>query len=393
MTLAWQLAKRGFSVDLYEKTGRLGGMIQTLEGPFGFFETAANGLLLTSNVDELLKEIDADFVETKKESRKRYIFREKPRRWPLRILESVHLLGAALFHLFTGKKYLRPRPQETVKNWGLRNWTSAATEFILAPALQGIYAGDISRMSASLLFSRFFSQSPQPKKSKSSYRGLVSGRRGMNDIMQALERKIRQQGVHVYTNIDMKLSEIETPVILATGLAGAQQMLKEDHPQLATILSTIETAPVVTVTTFWEKKPVQFLGFGLLVPLRYGFRALGVLRNSFIFPERDRHHSETFIFGGPQGSDILDCSDTELVNIVCQERKALLTDDSPLLHAHVTRWPIGLPQYNLNLEKLLQDLSLPANIYLHGNYLGGIGLTKILDRSIWLAEELVKKHG
>jgi protoporphyrinogen/coproporphyrinogen III oxidase len=387
MTLAWHLAKRGFAVDLYEKMGRLGGMINTLQGPYGMIETAANGIMISENVNQLIQEIEADIVGMKSESKKRFIYRESPQRWPLSFFESIQLGWAVLIGLLKGKIKFKPRASETVKQWGLRNLTEPATEFLLAPALQGIYAGDIAKMSASLIFGKMFSAGK-----KKRYRGMLSGRHGMADIVQALEKSLRKMNVQIHLNSTVKISELQTPSVLASGLVSSRELLRELHPEVASLLDQIETAPIITITTFWDQKPTKYRGFGVLIPLRYGLKALGILRNSFIFPGRDEKHSETTIFGGPFQALISELSDRDLVIQAGAERKKIFQDEATLLHAHVTRWPQGLPQYNLSLEKVLQELKLPEGLYLHGNYLGGIGLTKILDRSEALASELARKY-
>jgi oxygen-dependent protoporphyrinogen oxidase len=300
----------------------------------------------------------------------------------------VRLGLAVLVGLLKGKKNFKPRALETVKQWGLRNLTGPATEFLLAPALQGIYAGDITKMSASLIFGKMFLRSK-----KKRYRGMLSGRHGMADIIQALEKSIRKMNVQIYLNTTVKISELQAPWVLASGLVSSRELLREVHPEVAGRLDQIHTAPIVTITTFWDQKPTKYLGFGVLIPLRYGLKALGILRNSFIFPGRDETHSETTIFGGPFQESISQMSDRDLVIQASAERKKIFQDQATLLHAHVTRWPQGLPQYNLALEKILQELALPEGYYLHGNYLGGIGLTKILDRSEALASDLARKYG
>jgi hypothetical protein len=55
----------------------------------------------------------------------------------------------------------------------------------------------------------------------------------------------------------------------------------------------------------------------------------------------------------------------------------------------VTRWSRALPHYTIELEKILTDLPPPPkNIALVGNYLGRIGLAKILERAAFVADEV-----
>jgi protoporphyrinogen oxidase len=57
------------------------------------------------------------------------------------------------------------------------------------------------------------------------------------------------------------------------------------------------------------------------------------------------------------------------------------------LDVYVTRWPNALPHYSIEFEKALTTLPAPPdNIALVGNYLGRIGLAKILERAAVVAE-------
>ena len=114
--------------------------------------------------------------------------------------------------------------------------------------------------------------------------------------------------------------------------------------------------------------------------------------NSFIYPFRDKFCAETYILGGPLRSSVIDWSDEKVLGKIQEERFKILGEKTELVSQVITRWPDGLPQYNVSLEKVLADLELPENIFLHGNYLGQIGLTKILSRSKELAEVLALKY-
>jgi oxygen-dependent protoporphyrinogen oxidase len=55
----------------------------------------------------------------------------------------------------------------------------------------------------------------------------------------------------------------------------------------------------------------------------------------------------------------------------------------------VTRWPESIPHYSVDLELALPILERGAgNLFLHGNYMGHIGLAKILDRAAALPAQL-----
>ena len=58
----------------------------------------------------------------------------------------------------------------------------------------------------------------------------------------------------------------------------------------------------------------------------------------------------------------------------------------------VTRWPEAIPHYSVDLELALPVLERGAdNLFLHGNYMGHIGLAKILDRAAALPQQLAAR--
>ncbi len=391
MTLAWCLARQNFEVHLYERQNRLGGMIQTRFNDFGQAESAANAILLSDLVLELFADIGFTFISPLKNSKKRFIFRGRPRQWPLNFIESLILLPKLLKVLVCGKKILRPQALQSVSQWSDRNFSKTFTSCLLGPALQGIYAGDVTQLSASLIFGGLFHGRGKSKVSKM----MVSGEKGMEELVEKLSQHLLKQGVEIHLGESVCLEKLQGPIVIATSVRQAQNILQHSHPELSQSLQAIETAAVVTVTSYWKNSPPKYQGFGVLVPSAAGLKTLGLLMNSCIFPFRSRFHSETYIFGGPLHPEVLSWSDEQIRQKIVEERRQILHTETELLHFTVSRWTEGLPQYNLSLERVLSKLKLPKSIYLHGNYLGQIGLTKILARSLELSKEIGQKelHG
>ena len=128
-----------------------------------------------------------------------------------------------------------------------------------------------------------------------------------------------------------------------------------------------------------------------MFPRDQGFRARGVLFNDFIFEGRGPAHAETWIFGGALDPEVVSLTDAEFAQIIADERERFYGQRDQPLEVHATRWPNALPHYSIELEKILTTLPAPPeNIHLVGNYLGRIGLAKILERSAFVAERLVR---
>lgn len=390
LTLAYKLSQRGCSVDLYERSSRVGGLLGTDSTPFGIAERAANAVMRNAAVDQFFKELELEPSLQLETSKKRFLFRGSPKQWPLTVFESLAFLSRIIPRALFFKSQMKPQPGETLEQWGLRNLGASPTRFILEPAMQGIYGNEISRLSASLILGPIFQ-----REKKSRYKGLLTSDGGMQSIVDKLELKCRSLGVQIHLGSKISLSELEGPIVIATSAAAAAQLLESQQPELARLLHNIKMSSIMSVTLFFQQSPQHYHGFGCLIPRGLGLKSLGVLMNSFIFKGRSQTHSETWMLGGHTEKNLLQLSDTEIIELIKKERQTILQDSQAPLHYQINRWPEALPFYDLELEHCLTELQQrpdTAPLYLHGNYLAGIGLTKILERSESLAAKIATQH-
>jgi len=184
------------------------------------------------------------------------------------------------------------------------------------------------------------------------------------------------------------------PAIVCTSARGAAGCLANVAPQLSESLRQIEMMPVVTATCQYEPAAARLKGFGCLFPRREGFRARGVLFNEWIFPGRGPAHSETWIFGGALDPEIVQLSDPDLIRLIACERERLYGQHDEAIGIHLTNWPEALPHYSIDLERILTHLPAPpAKVALVGNYLGGIGLAKLIERAAVVAKDFKESRG
>jgi oxygen-dependent protoporphyrinogen oxidase len=393
LTLAWLLKNQGWQVTLIERSSRPGGLLGTsnpeVDGNQILIETAANGLMYSKNIENLFKDLKVPMLFPRPESKKRFIWRNKMKRWPLSILESIPVLFFLLKFIFA-KSLLVPQPGQSVEKWARHHLGPAACDYLVGPGLQGIYAGDISVLSASLILNRFF----RPSVARKKYAGMVAPEKGMQQLIEALQANLKKNGVEIKYESDEKV-DLSQPAVVATSCSAAATLLADVAPEISQILSKIEVLPLVSVTIVWKvarENPKNLIrGFGVLVPRPFNFQTLGVLSNTFIFENRGLQYHETWILGGALNKNILSLSDEDLKTLIKNERRTLLQTDSEMTFCQITRWPQALPHYTLEHEKRLADLQLPKNLYLTGNYLGSIGLSQILERNHQLTKELTKE--
>lgn len=391
LVTAYLLTKAGREVRVVEKKSRAGGLIRTIRTEHGLVETAANGILNSARVEAMCADIGVPLLQTKRDARKRFIFRGKPRQLPLNPLEALRIP----FGVTANAMRLRPQPCETISEWGRRVVGKGATDYLLAPALGGIYAGDPERLSASLIFGSAklpaHLQTYRPAKAKA--RGTVAPPQGMQQLIDGLRNCLETRGVEIAFE-----SEVETnssdPTIICLSASAASEYLRESAGEVAAQLARVEMLSLLTVTCFFDQEVTQLKGFGCLFPRDQGFRSRGVLFNDSIFEGRGPAHAETWIFGGALDGDIVNLSDDQIRETLLADRERFYGRTRAPLATHVTRWPHALPHYSVDLERTLSQVPAPpANLALVGNYLGRIGLAKILERAAYVGENVVKGWG
>lgn len=392
LVTAYYLVRQGARVRIIEKADRAGGLLSTDRHAYGLVETAANGILNSALVEEMFQDCQVRFAKAGEGARRRYIFRGRPRQWPLGVFETAGFLLRFLPRLFLARDSLRALPGESVAEWGRRQMGEAATEFLLSPGLQGIYAGDIRRMNASLLANRLFFQTEKPPKPRGK-KGTVAPEGGMGALITGVRSYLQNSSQAELVHREVKsLAEFATEhVVVATSAWQAAGLVEPVAPRMAALLSRIEMLPVFTVTCFFDKTRHDLNGFGCLFPEREAFHSLGVLFNNCIFDGRSEKRSETWIFGGARYPDIDSMADSDFLEQIHADRIRLMPKNKhKALDYQVTRWPKALPHYDAALAELLQQYpaDLPQRISLVGNYVGTLGLGRIMHRSKMLADQL-----
>lgn len=389
MSLALELVSRGCKVHVYDSKPRTGGMIESIPFHGALVETAAHSITRTEKLDRLLNEIGLKAMTPTPTSKRRFILRSGDlRRWPLGLIETVGLI----FRFFYAqmRNQARPRTFETLHHWGKRVLGMQATQFLLEPAMQGIYAGDAKSLSSSLLLGPMFNR----RKSKKRYSGVVSFQKGVGEIFSAMEKSFLKAGGKLHLGREVSLHELKGTIVVATSIKAAAGLVSEVEPQISSVLSQASMSSLVTVTAHFHRRALH--GFGCLIPRGEGPRVLGVLVNSCIFDRKWTVSNESWIYGGAMDPDFVSLSEAEIMKALLDDRKNIFGMAETPKAVHISRWKSALPNYDIHLERALAglapvfaNLEKTKGLYFHGNYLGGIGLSKILDRGEELAERLM----
>ena len=368
LVAAWHLAERDHAVTVFDRRSGPGGLIQTCITDHGLVETGANAFVRDEIVDRWFARLGLEPLSPRRASRRRYIFRDgRPRRWPLNIGESagcvLRLAAAALTRQFSA------RTGESMADWGRRVAGPAATDWLVEPAMQGIYATPADELSAAVVFNA----------RRRGRRELVAPEHGMGDFAARLHARLIARGVRFRFNSTIDAIDSGAPTIIATGAPAAAELLRDHAPEVAALLRRIRAASLATVTLFFEPHPDDIRGFGVLFPEPSGAAALGVLFNADIFDGRSDVRSETWMVGD-RGRGLTALPDRQLLEILAADRYVLCGRHATPLSSHITRWPQAIPVYDRRIAELRLALdALPAGIALAGNYLGRIGVAALLQ--------------
>jgi len=367
LAVAWRLADAGVRVEVIDAAPAVGGLIGTTHTRWGAAEHAANAFVWTDHTADWFRRLDIPPVFALDSSRRRFIFRDgRPQRWPLTPLETASTVARAGLSAVT--RQMNARANESVAQWGHRVLGAAATQHLLAPALQGIYAAPLERLAASAVFGH---------KKRRKVR-MVAPAGGMGEFVSRCRTVLEQRGVQFFLGRPVSILDAGVPTWICTGARAAAGLLAPHAPDASALVSRIELAALATVTTFFEPSPQDLRGLGVLFPRHAGVRALGVLFNTDIFPGRGSLRSETWIYGG--ASRVSLPAEVELPHLVEADRTVLTGRTQPPVGIHVAYWPEAFPIYD---EAVVAMAALPTLLpdWLHvaGNYLGRRGVSDLLD--------------
>lgn len=368
LTTAWHLAEAGCDVTVFESASAPGGLIHTNPSPHGLVETAANAFVWSDVVAAWFSRLGLTPVFARDESKRRYIFRDgRPRRWPLTVSESAVL--AVRLGLAGVMRSMPARDRETMAQWGDRVIGAGAREWLLEPAMQGVYAAPAPELSASAIFSG----------RRRGPRRMAAPSGGMGEFVVRLHEQLVQKGVRFEFGRAIENLDPAVPTAVCTGAGPAARLLRPHAPDVASRLSAVRVAPLTTVTAFFAPHASDVRGFGVLFPAATGVQALGVLFNADIFTGRGDVRSETWIVGD-RGRGMSAWRDEPLLQTLANDREALTGRRDQPLASHITRWPHAIPVYDTAVIDVKNSLAaLPPWLSLAGNYLGQIGVAALLE--------------
>jgi oxygen-dependent protoporphyrinogen oxidase len=472
LTAAFYLKRKGIPVTVYEASGRVGGVIQSLRQDGWLAEFGPNTLLETSpKIGQLVRDagLQSRRLDPNAKAEARYVVRYQR---PIAMPGSP--LGFFTTKLFTAKAKLavlrepfvprrRDGVEESIAQFVVRRLNREFLDHAIDALVAGIYAGDPHRLSLTHAF-------PKLKALEDNYGSLIKGQifgagarkrsgevakdrapkfsfdEGLQVLPDTLhqllgdavrlntavtkltqtadgwdltlsegrvprapltaheigdsqssslrETRVEHSAV-IYCGTAFRLAELKVELSAGVGRAGsplaavrpngndgAHGVTRPTSEMDLSPFSEIRHPPVASVVLGFRREDVAHLceGFGMLIPKIEGFKILGTIFSSSLFPNRAPagHLTLTSYIGGERYPELALLPAEKLVALTCEDLRVLLGVTGKPAFQHCVLYPKAIPQYNVGYGRyrgLMTEIESKApGLFLAGHYRDGVSL-------------------
>ncbi len=432
LACAYRLKQLGIEVTLLEAEERAGGLIDTVKKDGFLFESGPQSFQGTDPLLNLIRELGIQGELQQADPRApRYILRgghlrEIPMS-PQGLLASSLLNPKSRWKIASEpfRRTAPPSKEESVADFVRRKFGHEILEYLVAPFVSGVYAGDPEKLSLRAAFPTLEEWERQygsvvrgavkSRPAKGDRKGpppLCSFRNGLATLMQALRQDLGEafrEGAQVNDigraaasdheyEVRFTRNGVETisasAVVIATPAYTASRLVKAMSASMSQALSGIAYAPVAVVAAGYHVQQIGLPldGFGFLVPRSEKIRTLGTVWNSSLFPGRapEGFALLTSFIGGATDLEIIEKSESDIATIVGGDTAHILGIEGPPVAQAVWKYAKALPQYNLGHGYIIEaardaQRALPG-LFLAGNYLDGPAIGKCVEQGFRTAE-------
>jgi len=441
LSAAYALCKQGHKVTLYEAGSSAGGVIRSTIKDGYLAEHGPNSIMLNdARIKALLDDLDLtdDIITADHSSAKRFILKNgKPCPMPYSLgstlLNKVLTLPALL--RVACEPFIRRSPNladQSFAEYVRHRLGKKLLNYAAGPFVNGIYAGDPEKLHFRLAFPRMYKVVDEHRSlilgtikskklpndpNKLSKKEIISFKKGMQQLPEAFERKLRELGCEIltkysnsriekgstrnwkysFTHSGNEHSREFDQIIIS---APAHRLDSIQFPENVDLTHTkaIFHPPVASLLLGYKRSKVThpLNGFGMLASLPEKTDILGALFTSTLFPEHDRapadHVAVNVMLGGTRNPDPALQSEKEIVATAHRELKKVLgITGEPTFH-NLTFWNKAIPQIGMNHQAVLDELEKAEtqNPGLHfiGNYRGGISVGDSMINGMAMADQV-----
>jgi oxygen-dependent protoporphyrinogen oxidase len=437
LTAAFYLKRAGIPVTLFEASGRAGGVIQSVRKDGFLAEYGPNTILETSpKIAQLIRDagLEARKLAPDPKAEARYVVRygrpiEMPGSPPGFFISPLFTARAKLAVL--REPFIRPRRdgvEESIAQFVVRRFNQEFLDHAIDALVAGIYAGDPHKLSLPHAF-------PKLKALEDNYGSMIKGqifgaraRRKSGEVAKDRAPKFSfDEGLQVLTDaLAAQLGDslkLNTPVtaltrtgdgwrvtsaggvaefgaVLYCGTAYRLAELKIETPAAVDLsaFSEIIYPPVASVVLGFRRGDVAHpcSGFGMLIPKIEGFKSLGTIFSSALFPDRAPagHVTLTSYIGGARYPELALLPPEQIIELVLADLRRLLGVKGSPVFAHTKTWPKAIPQYNVGYGKfknLMAEIEAKSpGLFFAGCYRDGVSLGDSIVSGVNIAERMGK---
>jgi oxygen-dependent protoporphyrinogen oxidase len=422
LACAYRLKQLGIPVTLLEASARVGGLVGSERRGGFLFESGPQSFQGTEALLELVREVGIESELQRADPRApRFVYlHRRLQKIPMtpQALMASSLLGIKSRARIASEPFKRTKPptkEESVADFVRRKFGHEILEYLVAPFVSGVYAGDPEKLSLKAAFPtleewereygsvlRGAMKSRSEKEKRSGPPPLCSFVGGVGSLGNAIAAKLggsvrlgaQAMSVERSTNYqicfvqDGRSEMVEAAaMVLASPAYIAAPLIAPVSLTLAHTLSGVVYAPVAVVACgYYDRQVAHALdGFGFLVPRSEKVRTLGTVWNSSLFPGRAPAGSVaiTSFIGGATDPKIIERSDDDIAAIVQDENARILQISGSPVASAVWKYPKALPQYNLGhghvVEAIRDGERANPGLFFCGNYLEGPSLGKCVE--------------
>jgi len=434
LTAAYYLKKAGIDFQIFEKSDKAGGVINTISTNEFTYETGPNtGVLGQPEVAELIENLqnDCELEIADENAKARWIWKGK--KWePL----PSGLLGGIKTPLFKFSDKLRllgepfrkkgTNPNETLKELVLRRMGQSFLDYAVDPFILGIYSGDPAKLVPKYALPKLYrleqdygsfiggaikkARKPKTDWERKATREVFSVKGGLNNLINALVKNIGEENI-TFNCYDLTFEKTNSNhfknqnsnktfafVISTVGTYELEYLFPFVEKENLGKINQLKYAKVVQVSLgFKNWKGIQLNAFGGLVPFKENRDVLGVLfLSSFLKNRAPENGALLSVFlGGIRKSEMFELSDSEIIKKVEKEIKAMMgiSEFNPDL-LKISRYKHAIPQYSFESEEKLKAIfniqEQNPGLILGGNIRDGIGMADRIKQGKELANEIIQ---
>lgn len=442
LTAAFYLKRAGIPVVVYEHSNRVGGAIQSTREDGYLAESGPNTILETSpRIAQLIRDagLESRRMGSSSAPETRYLVRygraialpESPLGFLRTDLFSWKAKLALLREPFLPKR--RDVVEESVADFVTRRLGREYLDQAIDAMVGGVYAGDPSRLSVAHAF-------PKLAELEQKYGSLIKGsilgahernKRGeisknrapkfsfdeglqvlpdalaaflgesiqLNTLVTEILQESRGWKLSLQSKGEESLSEHSAVIYAGTAYRLSEMKVKLESTSLdLTPFSEIRYPPVASVVLGFKQEEVVHpcQGFGALIPKIEGFKILGTIFSSSLFPNRSPggHITLTSYIGGERYPELALLPPEKIYALVeCDLQRLFGVKGEPTFR-HCAIYPKAIPQYNLGYgryQELMDQIEdRVPQFYFAGNYRHGISLSDSILSGCKIAERVEK---